>query len=173
MKSLRQELKQIIRAELCSNTHVYTEFEKRLEEGKLIRDEDPRTHFCVYILPYNSHNRTIFLAHHKKANMWIAPGGHIDSHELPGEAVVREAEEELGLHVKNVERPFMLSFADLTNKNFSCQRHYDIWYSILVTTDVHTNNEEFYETRWLLYEDALSFLKEKNNIAAVQRLSGK
>jgi 8-oxo-dGTP pyrophosphatase MutT (NUDIX family) len=37
------------------------------------------------------------LHHHDKLDMWLPPGGHIDRGEVPHEAAVREAREELGL----------------------------------------------------------------------------
>ena len=39
------------------------------------------------------------LLHHRKLNMWLPPGGHIDPHELPDVAALREVEEETGLNV--------------------------------------------------------------------------
>lgn len=39
------------------------------------------------------------LLHHRKLNLWLPPGGHIDPHELPDVAALREVEEETGLNV--------------------------------------------------------------------------
>lgn len=43
-------------------------------------------------------NKTLLL-HHRKLNKWLPPGGHIDPHELPDIAALREVEEETGLKV--------------------------------------------------------------------------
>lgn len=40
--------------------------------------------------------RTLLL-HHRKLDKWLPPGGHIDPHELPDVAALREVEEETGL----------------------------------------------------------------------------
>lgn len=45
------------------------------------------------------HNGKVLLLWHKKLQMWLPPGGHIDPHELPDEAAVREVKEETGLDV--------------------------------------------------------------------------
>ena len=42
------------------------------------------------------------LHEHGKLDMWLPPGGHLDRDELPHEAAVREAREELGLDIELV-----------------------------------------------------------------------
>ena len=43
--------------------------------------------------------RGVVLHLHKRLNMWLQPGGHIDDGEHPRDAAVRESHEELGLAV--------------------------------------------------------------------------
>ncbi len=45
------------------------------------------------------HQGKTLLLHHRKLNKWLPPGGHIDPHELPDQAAIREVEEETGLKV--------------------------------------------------------------------------
>jgi len=77
----------------------------------------------VYIVFENK----ILLHMHKKLNMWLPPGGHIELDEDPNEAVVREAKEETGLDVVLVgeERKYTSSFGarDLIPPRF-LNRHY-------------------------------------------------
>ncbi len=44
-------------------------------------------------------SRGVVLHRHKRLNMWLQPGGHIDAGETPVQAAVREAAEETGLPV--------------------------------------------------------------------------
>jgi 8-oxo-dGTP pyrophosphatase MutT (NUDIX family) len=37
---------------------------------------------------------------HRKLGKWFPPGGHIDPHELPDQAAIREVQEETGLEVE-------------------------------------------------------------------------
>jgi 8-oxo-dGTP pyrophosphatase MutT (NUDIX family) len=41
----------------------------------------------------------VLLIYHKKLDGWYAPGGHIELHETPDEALVREVYEETGLTI--------------------------------------------------------------------------
>src|SRR5437867_7323611 len=47
--------------------------------------------------------RTLLLLH-RKLGKWFPPGGHIDPHELPDHAAIREVREESGLEVELLAR---------------------------------------------------------------------
>lgn len=53
------------------------------------------------------HEGKVLLLWHRKLSMWLPPGGHIDPHELPDEAAVREVKEETGLDVVLLSQPSM------------------------------------------------------------------
>jgi ADP-ribose pyrophosphatase YjhB (NUDIX family) len=42
----------------------------------------------------------ILLVYHRKLDVWLYPGGHIEADENPDEALVREVKEETGLDIK-------------------------------------------------------------------------
>lgn len=48
------------------------------------------------------HNNHVLLHPHKKLGLWLPPGGHIDSPELPDTAAVREVHEEAGIEIELV-----------------------------------------------------------------------
>ena len=58
---------------------------------------DPVRHFTS--TGYVAHNGRVLLHWHRKLQMWMPPGGHIEANEDPSQAIVREAEEETGLKV--------------------------------------------------------------------------
>ena len=62
-----------------------------MADGSITRDWAATT-FIVH------EGRTLLLLH-RKLGKWLPPGGHIDPHELPDVAALREVEEETGLHV--------------------------------------------------------------------------
>lgn len=68
-----------------------------LNPPALTRDFTVAT-FVVY-------NRRVLLLFHRKLQMWLPPGGHIDPNELPDEAAVREVMEETGIPVELISAP--------------------------------------------------------------------
>ncbi len=56
-------------------------------------------HYTASALIKNDEGK-VLLVYHKKLNVWIYPGGHIEANETPDEAVVREVKEETGLDVE-------------------------------------------------------------------------
>lgn len=43
--------------------------------------------------------RKVLLVHHKKHNVWIQPGGHLEIYENPVEGTIREVKEETGIDI--------------------------------------------------------------------------
>src|SRR4030042_3253839 len=76
------------------------EFLRQAEEGRFTRDENPKTHFCVYFAGYCPESRQVFIGLHKKSGLWLFNGGHLGRGEFPDEALVREIKEEWGDKVK-------------------------------------------------------------------------
>jgi 8-oxo-dGTP pyrophosphatase MutT (NUDIX family) len=54
-------------------------------------------HFCATV--YVVRDGETALHHHRRAQSWLPPGGHINRDELPRSAAHREVREELGLEV--------------------------------------------------------------------------
>ena len=52
------------------------------------------------------HEQKVLLIKHKKLGLWLCPGGHVDSGELPHQAAERETFEETGIKVKAVDYLF-------------------------------------------------------------------
>lgn len=48
---------------------------------------------------YVVNNGATLLHSHKRQDLWLPPGGHVDRDELPHEAAIREVDEETGLEI--------------------------------------------------------------------------
>jgi 8-oxo-dGTP pyrophosphatase MutT (NUDIX family) len=151
---------------------VKEEFLTRAAVGNLTRDEDLETHFNVYFLPYNPATKEVFIVHHKKANSWISPGGHIDKGEPMEEAVLREIREELGVIAtgKDIEGPFVLT-TKVLEAGSKCLKHYDSWF--LYRTDGSSfkiDPTEFYATEWVSLDKIFERVVNDDNITALKTI---
>ena len=171
--NLQQEIKNLITPELCASAEVYEDFLTRLETGGLTKQEDPLSHFSTHFLPYNTETQEVFFVDHKKAQTWIAPGGHIEAGEGLLETLNREISEELGVKdfFKSNREPFFFTTKNI-NYNQTCKKHYDIWY--LMPTDgkdFQIDMSEFNGAKWMKISDAKKLVTDENNLMAIDRIA--
>src|ERR687885_2275818 len=100
--------------------------------------------------------RTLLLLH-RKLGKWLPPGGHIDPHELPDVAALREVEEETGLHValldageplgtvRRLAQPLCILQESITPGH----EHVDLIYvARVIEGELQHAPEEAHEARW-------------------------
>ncbi|MGC5584866.1 NUDIX hydrolase [Ornithinimicrobium sp. W1665] len=72
-----------------------------------VQDREPpdgiTKHFTVAV--FVVHAGHVLLHPHRKVGLWLPPGGHVEPHELPDDAALRETREETGLQVRLVGSP--------------------------------------------------------------------
>jgi 8-oxo-dGTP pyrophosphatase MutT (NUDIX family) len=61
-------------------------------------------HFTASVCVFNDEG-AMLLVHHRKLDLWLYPGGHIDADEAPDEAAKREVLEETGIEVALIAEP--------------------------------------------------------------------
>lgn len=172
MNSLKSVLEEIIAATPAEKS-LKKRFLQRLKKGSVTQDANKKSHYCVFFLPFHTDTKKIFFVHHKKAQTWISPGGHIEKGELPTETIIREMQEELGYKInkKNIPQPFFLTVKEIANPLFPCKEHFDIWYMIETSqSSFIIDPSEFYETRWVTIEEALRLTTDENNISVLNML---
>lgn len=152
------------------NTEEYDDFLDLVKSGKLSKADNPEYHCCVFFIPYNPKTKEIFIVHHKKAKQWVVPGGHMEQGELLEDAVKREAKEELGMHIKEVEKPFLFSVMYIHNEGQLCKAHYDTWYLIPITEDLQVDLTEFNEVKWINIQEAKKLITHTTYLKALAKL---
>ncbi len=60
--------------------------------------DNKKKHFTASALIID--NNKVLLIYHKKLNVWLYPGGHIEENENPDETLLREVMEETGLEIE-------------------------------------------------------------------------
>lgn len=61
----------------------------------------------LVIAGYIIHQNKILLIHHRKLDLWLPVGGHIDKNETPDQALLREIKEEIGMDVEILNKSNM------------------------------------------------------------------
>jgi ADP-ribose pyrophosphatase YjhB (NUDIX family) len=108
------------------------------------------------------HEDRTLLLHHRKLSMWLPPGGHIDPHELPDQAALREVREESGLevellpqgyalgHVHVLPQPYCILLEDISPGH----QHIDLIYFARVSGgSLAPAEREARAARWYSWED--------------------
>lgn len=120
----------------------------------------PDRHLVSYFVPYDEVTGRLLLCAHRKAGLWLPPGGHVEPGEDPWETVVRECREELRVAAAPSDvagdQPFFLTTARTRGQG----RHVDVslWYVLRAREgDVTSFDEaEFAAVRWLAPERVLA-----------------
>jgi 8-oxo-dGTP diphosphatase len=132
----------------------------------------PETHLVSYFVPFDELNKKICLVHHKKANLWIPPGGHVDIDEHPQDTVYREMQEELTEQaICHHEAPFFVTVAKTVNDPLP---HTDVslWYVVKGDSwkKYRFDSREFHDVSWFNIYEPHKDITEPTLIRFIQKL---
>jgi len=89
----------------------------------------------LVVAGYIIHENKVLLIHHKKLDLWLPVGGHIDKDETPDDALLREIKEETGIDVeilnktdiplegnlkRNLATPFYVNVHNVNDHDHCC-----------------------------------------------------
>ncbi len=112
-------------------------------------------HPTVGALIFNPEGKMLLVRSHKFHDKYVVPGGHIEVGEKMTEALIREAKEETGLDVYDLEFIFFQEF--IQDESFWKNMHF-IFFDFACKTDSSqvTLNEEAQSYVWVTMEEALA-----------------
>jgi len=103
----------------------------------------------------NSEGKILLVKSPKWHNKWTMPGGHIEPGETIDEALLREAEEEVGLSLKSEG---IIAYGELIDPpDFHRPAHF-IYFDIFCKTEnnnIKLDNKELTEYKWVTPQEAL------------------
>ena len=122
---------------------------------RLHKPDFPKKHLVTYFLHFDPTTEKVLLVDHRKANLWLPAGGHVEPNEAPLDAVKRECFEELGVEPDFIQMtPLFISATETPPPN---DPHIDVslWY--LLKGDASTtflfDQKEFRSVRWFSFDE--------------------
>jgi 8-oxo-dGTP diphosphatase len=117
---------------------------------RIEKPNKPDIHLVSYFIVIDPETNELLLVDHKKAELWLPPGGHVELNEHPKETVKREIKEELGIDAEFMfEDPLFLT---VTNTVGHVARHTDVslWYVLRGNkeTPLTFDLDEFHQIQW-------------------------
>jgi len=157
--------------ELISEVRPHDQLEKEhisdvrqwIESGaplyRVQKPDVPLKHLVSYFVLVDPDHKSILLADHIKAQLWLPSGGHVEPNEDPKQTVIREIQEELdqeAVFLKGNDRPFFVTVTETVGLTAG---HTDVslWY--LVRGNIHDyinfDRGEFNDIEWYTLNEIL------------------
>ena len=155
--AIREEIYQLISAirplDMVERQHIdfaLNWIESGVEIFRTEKPATPPTHLVAYFLVFSPEQSKVLLVDHKKAALWLPPGGHVEPGEHPKKTVVREAKEELGIEAEFLfEEPLFVTVTK-TVGNVTPHTDVSLWYALKGNCDdsLTYDKDEFNRIRW-------------------------
>jgi 8-oxo-dGTP pyrophosphatase MutT (NUDIX family) len=138
--------------------------------GKITKPGEKHFTSTIWIITQEEPKR-VLLVHHKKYNIWLQPGGHIEYNENPIEAAIREVKEETQIDIspyltqgkkysETTLLPSPLFFLEEpipAHNNEPEHYHLDFIYKVEVPyQEAIRQEEESHDIGWFTYEETQS-----------------
>ena len=117
---------------------------------RIAKPDQPKIHLVSYFVLVDPYTNELLLTDHKKAELWLPSGGHVEIGEHPKQTVCREIKEELGIEAEFLfEHPQFVTITD-TVGNVSKHTDVSLWYLLRGNKNdiLNFDSEEFHQIRW-------------------------
>lgn len=126
--------------------------------ASLFRTEKPATppkHLVSYFVLIDEEAQRILLVDHKKAQLWLPPGGHVEPGEHPADAATRECFEELGIRADFWQEDPLFITSTVTVGLTAGHTDVSLWYLLKGDHQQMYNfdAEEFRSIRWFDFDE--------------------
>ena len=159
---IRSEIHQVVSLitplDRLEQDHIYfvlNWIESGSEIFRIEKPATPDTHLVAYFVIASPEKDKILLVDHKKAELWLPAGGHVEAGEVPKETVRREAQEELGIEAEFLsDEPIFLTVTK-TVGNIAKHTDVSLWYLLKGDPNQTLDYDisEFHQIRWFGIDD--------------------
>lgn len=113
-------------------------------------------HVTASAIVVADHGGKVALHLHKRLNMWLQPGGHIEKGETPAQGALREAQEETGLPVRHHHGDGVFFHIDV-HPGPKGHTHVDLRYLVRAPeVDPSPADGESDQVAWFSWDEALA-----------------
>lgn len=159
---MRQQILEMVQSiePLDAEEAGYVAFAKKwIESGaglfRIAKPATPDIHLVSYFALVDQKRNRLLLTDHKKAGLWLPPGGHVEVDEHPTETVRREMREELGVSPDFLfQNPQFLTVSTTIGQDAG-HRDVSFWYVLKGSCrEAFKYDEgEFHKIQWFLPEE--------------------
>ena len=141
---------------------------------RIQKPDIPAQHLVSYFILLDEEAEKVLLVDHKKAQLWLPSGGHVEPDEDPKEAARRECQEELGIEAEfKFEDPIFLT-KTVTVGLTAGHTDVSLWYVLKGHEhDAYAfDRDEFNDIRWFAL-DEIPFSKADPHLGRfIEKLKG-
>ncbi len=125
---------------------------------RIQKPDVPNKHLVSYFVLFDEQNQKILLVDHRKAQLWLPSGGHVEINENPKETVNRECFEELNIQADFwLDKPLFLTSTITVGITAGHTEHTDVslWYVLNgdSTASYAFDAEEFNAIKWFGFSE--------------------
>lgn len=124
---------------------------------RITKPATPEMHLVSYFAVISPSEGKILLVDHRKAQLWLPPGGHVELNEHPKDTVIREVKEELGIEADFlIPSPLFITISKTAGATIGIG-HTDVslWY-ILQSSSLQSfdyDKREFKQIHWFQIDE--------------------
>lgn len=115
----------------------------------------PNKHLVSYFIVFDEERKKILLVDHKKAQLWLPSGGHVEIDEDPKDAAKRECLEELGIEADFWSHDPIFLTSTLTVGLTAGHIDVSLWYILKGDSEAKYkfDQDEFNNILWFNFDD--------------------
>lgn len=117
---------------------------------RISKPDNPNKHLVSYFVMFDQAKEKILLVDHKKAELWLPSGGHVEIDEDPADTVTRECMEELSVAAEFWSTKPIFITQTVTVGKTAGHTDVSLWYVIKGNSNIEYDfdQEEFSSVKW-------------------------